>query len=161
MSTTNRYIFGYGSLMNPESLAVTSTTAKIIARVKLNGYQRKVNAMSDAYPEVAMNIVPSAAYTVEGVLIEFPEADMPQLQTRETGYRMVDVTKSMQDTFDQAVYTFIAPNRSEYAGKVVHQAYINTCLGGVPEDDREQWLLETIVECGITDRPREKRYRHS
>lgn len=147
--------------MNPESLQKTSTTAHIIDRVSLQGYQRKANAMHEAFPEVAMNIVPNDVFSVTGALIEFPEADLPALQQRETGYEMVDVSASIMDPYSQPIFTFIAPNESEYHGKCVRQEYLEVCLGGVPTHEREQWLLETIVECGISTEPRDRTYRHA
>lgn len=154
-------VLGYGSLMNPESLAKTSPTATILKRVRLQGYQRKANAMSDAFPEVAMNIVPNEHSSLLGALINLPEVDLPALRQRETGYEMVDVTAAIEPRPEEAVFTFIAPDRTEYRGKKIHQSYLDVCLGGVPETEREQWLAETIIECEITTAPRQKEYRHS
>jgi cation transport regulator ChaC len=154
-------VFGFGSLMNPESLAKTSATAVILRRVTLHGYQRKANAMHEAYSEVAMNIVPSEVFDVTGVLIDYPEADLPALRRRETGYEMVDITEHLTGEFETPVYTFIAPNRTDYQGRQVSSEYIQICLAGVPEAERERWLLETIVECGISDEPRNREYRHA
>lgn len=154
-------VFGYGSLMNPTSLAKTSTTAKIIDRIALRGYQRKANAVHEAFPEVAMNIVPNPAFSVTGVLVDFPETDFPALETRETGYTMVDITNAVSGSYDTPVYTFIAPNVSEYHGKCIAQEYLNVCLGGVPDAEREQWLLETVVECGINGTLNSEQYRHA
>ena len=157
----NLLVFGYGSLMNPESLAETSAAARIVSRVTLTGYQRKANAMHDAFPEVAMNVVPNEAHAVVGTLIEFPEVDLPALRQRETGYEMVDVTQSLREPIAGPVFTFIAPNVSEYHGKRIRREYLDVCLGGVPNEEREQWLLETVVECGISDEPKDRLYRHS
>lgn len=117
--------------------------------------------MHEAFPEVAMNIVPNDAFRVTGVLITFPEIDLPALQKRETGYDMIDVAEALVGEYDEPVYTFIAPNVTTYHGKQIRQAYINICLGGVPETERPQWLLETVVECGISDEPKDREYRHA
>lgn len=154
-------IFGYGSLMNPESLAKTSATARVVRRVTLQGYQRKANAMHEAFPEVAMNIIPNTDFNVRGVLIDFPEGDLPALKQRETGYEMVDVSAALLEKCEVPVFTFIAPNVSEYQGKRIRQEYLDVCLGGVPAEEREQWLLETVVECGISGEPKDRVYRHS
>ena len=154
-------IFGYGSLMNSKSLAKTSRIARIVGRVELEHYQRKANAMSEAYPEVAMNIVPRPGKSITGVLIEFPLADLSALQRRETGYEMVDVSAYVAPSQANTVHTFVAPDQSTYDGKMIHQEYLDVCLGGVPEEDREQWLAETIIECQITDLPRQEYYKHA
>lgn len=154
-------IFGYGSLMNPDSLAKTSTDARIIGRATLRGHQRKANAMNEAFPEVAMNVVPNEAFSVTGALIQFPENDLPALQKRETGYEMVDITNQLEDEFDESVYTFIAPDSKKYEGKQIRQEYLEVCLGGVPAEEREQWLLETVVECGISGESKDREFRHA
>lgn len=147
--------------MNPESLRKTSVSARILCRVTLNGYQRKANAMHEAFPEVAMNIVPNEAFAVTGVLIDFPETDLPALRQRETGYEMVNVTDLITSAQSNLIYTFVAPNLTEYAGKKIHQEYLDVCLGGVPQEQQDQWLKETVIECEVTTRPRQRTYRHS
>jgi len=155
------WIFGYGSLMNPESLAKTSATARIVKRVTVRGYQRKANAMHEAFPEVAMNIVPNEVHEVFGALIDFPEADLPALRQRETGYEMVDITDRLVEEFGDPVHTFIAPNSVDYQGRRVRREYLDVCLAGVPPTEREQWLLETVVECGISNEPKDREFRHA
>ena len=135
--------------MNPVSLADTSPTARILCRVQLNGYQRNVNARHEAFPDLAMNIVPNSDLSVSGVVIDVPAADMPALRQREVGYACVDITAALAEPFDTAVHTFIAPDVSVCEGKYVRQAYLDLCLGGVPTVERERWLLETIVQCPI------------
>lgn len=154
-------IFGYGSLMNAESLARTSSKARIMERATLRGYQRKANAMHDAFPEVALNIVPNEAFSVRGVIIDYPEAELPALEKRETGYEMVNIAPQLADVAHQTVFTFIAPNVTDYQGKCIRHEYLAVCLAGVPADEQQQWLLETVVECGISGEPKDRKYRHA
>lgn len=144
------HIFGYGSLLNEESLRTTSPEAEIVTWATLRGYQRKMNAVCDEFPDVALNIVPHPEMAVEGVVVRLPEVDMPALQQREAGYEMVEVTHELDPCPAEAVLTFIAPNVDEYGGKKVYQEYIDICLGGVPEHKHEAWLAETIIECEVS-----------
>ena len=142
-------IFGYGSLMNIDSVRKTSTTAKVLGRHCLPGYQRKCNAMHEDFPDIAMNIVKNQFYTVEGAVIDFPESDREALFKREIGYELVDITDFLHHQYKEKIYTFIAPDCTEYGDKYVRQSYLDTCLAAVPVENRERWLLETVVECQI------------
>ncbi len=145
------YIFAYGSLMNLKSLVQTSPTAEIIDSVKLKGYQRKANAIHHEFTDVAMNIIPNPSSSVTGLLVKVPEVDMPALKQRETGYEMCDVTNLIVPTPTDRVYAFVAPDTDEYNGKQVSRSYLNLCLDGVPLDERELWLQETVIECDINE----------
>jgi hypothetical protein len=147
--------------MNPASLGKTSSTARIQKRITVVGYQRKANATHEYFSEVALNIVPNPVFSVTGVLIDFPESDLPALRTRETGYDMVDISHDLAEAVTSPVYTFIAPNTSEYYGKYISSEYLDICLEGVPDNEREEWLLETVIECGISDKPNKSVYRHA
>lgn len=152
------HIFGYGSLLNQESLQQTSQAAEIVGWTKLQGYQRKMNAVSDAFPDVALNIVPQQEKVVEGVLVKLPVFDLPALRERETGYDLVEVTDLLDPAPDTSVFTFIAPDVNEYQGKKVYREYLDICLSGVPEHKRDRWLTETIIECEITKEDRQVVY---
>ncbi len=144
-------VFGYGSLMNNQSVARTSATADIYDWYSLPGYQRKCNAIHEDFPDVAMNIIKNTHHVVEGRVIRFPESDIPALKKRELGYELIDITNQLEHDFNEQIFTFIAPDVSEYGDKYVKQSYVDICLAAVPKDKRERWLLETIVECQIKE----------
>jgi hypothetical protein len=108
-----------------------------------------------------MNIVPRDGGVVTGVLIEFPVADLAALVDREIGYTMVDVSSSITPSQTHPVQTFISPDNTNYEGKMIHQEYLDICLGGVPKGERDAWLSETIIECDISLEPRPIQYRHA
>ena len=144
-------VFAFGSLMSPASLRTTSQAAHIHGRDRLRGYQRKCNAVHKDFPDAAMNIVPNAAFSVSGVVVEFPQSDIPALYKRETGYEACDVTAALEQDYTSPVFAFMAPDALVTETDYVRRSYLDTCLDGVPDEEREQWLLETVVECQIRD----------
>lgn len=152
-------IFSYGSLVNEESLRQTSENAKMLGPATLCGHQRKFNAMSDAFPDVALNVIPCDGSEVQGVVIDFPEEEMDALRRRETGYELVDVTHLVKPQYTSKVYCFIAPNISDYRDKKIYRSYLNTCLAAYSIEEQKEWLEETIIDCEIledTDNPQYK-----
>ena len=145
------YVFGYGSLMNLDSVRTTSVSAGAGEWCTLFGYQRKCNAIHPDFPDVAMNLVVNQSSSVIGRIILFPEIDLPALLQREVGYEMVAITKKLDQSFPQPVYTFIAPDRPTQQGKFVRKAYLDICLDALPESQREQWLSETIIEYPVRE----------
>lgn len=138
-----KYIFGYGSLLNPQSRKNTFEELELFQNVKLRGYRRVLNACHESYSHIAMNIEPALEKSVEGVVVAVSEADMPALLERELGYDMIEVTKQLSKSFSQPVYTFMMPNPVLLPQSEFRQEYLNLCLLGVPESERRQWLLET------------------
>ena len=136
------YVFGYGSLMNPHSLAQTLPAKRHARTATLSGYKRKVNAPVGDY--LYMNIVRSDESQIEGVLIEVSREELAELQKREVGYDRVDVTNHLSVSVDGRVFAFIAPDRHFHDKKIL-RSYLHTCMLGVPHDRREQWLKETEI----------------
>ncbi len=156
-STT--YIFGYGSLMNPHSLARTLPTKRHAHEALLDGYKRKVNAPVGNY--VYMNIVESSGSQIEGVLIAVSSDELALLEEREVGYEKVDVTDRVRvststpssttsDLLNAGVFAFIAPDR-HHADKKVLRSYLHTCALGVANERRAQWLAETEIHNDIVE----------
>jgi hypothetical protein len=152
-------IFGYGSLLNPKSVWKTAPQAKVLGWATLRGYQRKTNAICERFPDVAMNIVENDKMSIEGILLEINEDDMPAVLDRETGYEMVEVTDQINPDTDSTVYTFVAPDVHHCSDKKMCKDYLDICLDGVPEEKRAQWLADTIFACPFTTTPREELYR--
>ena len=138
----SKYVFGYGSLMNPSSLQKTLPGAKIFAGASLLGYRRKINAPVDDY--LYLNIVASKGWKVEGVVIKVSEQELRLLQTREVGYQCLDVSDKLSKIFDGPVFTFVAPDR-EFLRLKIPWSYLDTCLSVVPYSQRDLWLDETII----------------
>lgn len=153
------YIFGYGSLLNPKSRACTFSEVHLIEAVTLCGYERILNAATEADKYVAMNIRPCASKSVAGVVVAVSEPCLHKLKEREAGYEMIDVTENISHDVGKPVFTFMMSN-SMCEGKVASHAYLETCLGGVPETEREVWLQETIIEHDIFDDRKAPLCRH-
>ena len=136
------YVFGYGSLMNPGSLQRTLPSVKIISRVSLLGYRRKINAPVDDY--LYLNIVPEKNWKVSGVLIKVSQQELDFLKKRERGYRCIDVSDKLSQKIDGQVFTFVAPDK-EYPRLKVLWSYIDVCLSTIPYDKRDLWLNDTII----------------
>lgn len=145
------HIFGYGSLLNEASLRKTSIEAEVVGWVTLRGYQRKMNAVSDEFPDVALNIIPNEDMSIEGVLVKLPVADLEAMKRREVGYEMVEVTESIHPADGENIFTFVAPDVDEYFGRKMDRSYLQTCLEGIPAEKRDRWLAETIIECEINE----------
>lgn len=152
------YIFGYGSLLNPASRARTFRERRVFTDVILHGYQRKLNATSELWDNIYMNIVPNDTMSIRGVVVEIPRIDFPKLLEREKGYEPVEVTSQLSIPFTAPVFTFVAPDQP-HGNKQAFQTYIDTCLGGVPMAEHEVWLSETIIECEVFDDRQTTRYR--
>ncbi len=142
------YVFGYGSLMNPKSLARTIPGEREIFRTRIKDYQRRMNVPYGEY--LYLNIAPRENIEVSGVVIPVTSDELEMLKIREVGYDCVDVTDRLTDSFDGVVYAFIAPDVFISTLKVP-RSYLLTCLGGVPEQERETWLAETILENEIEE----------
>ena len=136
------YVFGYGSLMNPHSLARTLPTKRHAHTATLSGYKRKVNAPVGDY--LYMNIVESDDAVIEGVLIEVSKEELTKLEEREVGYDRYDVTNRLNISVNGRVFAFIAPDQ-HHADKKILRSYLHTCLLGVPHERRDQWLQETEI----------------
>ncbi len=137
----NTYLFAYGSLMNPKSLAHTLPGARDVRRAILKGYQRKMNAPFDGY--AYLNIVPLAASSVQGVLIAMTRSEIDLFSSREEGYAITDVTDFLTEPVDGRAYAFIAPD-IECVLKVP-RSYLSTCTAGMSEAERERWIKETLM----------------
>src|SRR3989344_5267317 len=149
------FVFGYGSLMNPKSRARTLPGPKPIPKATLRGYQRKFDLPVDGH--LYLNIVPRTQKEVEGVLIPVSEEELALLQKRERGYDCVNVTKFMSIKPDGMILAFIAPERN-FPGLTILQTYIDTCLGGIPADQHQALIKDSIIENEIENDRESQKY---
>ncbi len=150
-STT--YVFGYGSLMNLHSLWRTLPNKQHVHVATLSGFRRKVNAPVGDY--LYLNLVECHESKTNGVLIEVTDAELALLDAREIGYNHVDVTERVSilvdaaddtptDLADVRIFAFIAPDQ-HHPDKHILRSYLHTCIQGVPDEHRDQWLLDTEI----------------
>lgn len=87
------YVFGYGSLINPESRARTGYSGAT-ALVLVRGFQRSWNFVYPKGRMTALGVIPLEKATANGVLVEIPEAELPLFDQREGGYKRVAVSRA-------------------------------------------------------------------
>jgi cation transport regulator ChaC len=122
------YIFGYGSLINLESLAKTinrNINVEQIIPVKLFGYRRVWNLVEVVHSDlvnkpvkaVFLNIQSDIKAVTNGILFEVTDGELRDLSIRERKYEKKEVSKIIMpyDAFALEkgnVFTFIATNRN-------------------------------------------------
>ncbi|MCA9360891.1 gamma-glutamylcyclotransferase [Candidatus Kaiserbacteria bacterium] len=136
-------VFGYGSLLNQESRRRAFTELAMVENVVLSGYQRILNAGHDSFDYLAMNLTTNDTMSVKGHVFTVADEELPALIEREAGYDLVNVTDKISVAFDEPVFAFIM-HETVCDGKRICERYINTCLGGVPKEEHDTWLSETI-----------------
>jgi len=150
MNTEKTYlVFGYGSLMNDQSrLRSAPQSVVVTTEAVLQGYQRIFNVAYGEY--VYANVQPVRDQSVTGTVMRVTEIGYTQLLERERNYDLVDITKKLAGEWDEKVYAFIGSDNT-VGTEVVKQSYIDLCLSGVPEGEREQWIVDTEIPYGIYD----------
>jgi len=92
------YVFGYGSLINPDSRGCTvdSTKSARVIKVLAKGLERSWNYnCRDVYTAVGVSKVDDPSITCNGVIIPIddPINDLPKLDERELHYRRVPLSR--------------------------------------------------------------------
>lgn len=138
------YVFGFGSLMNEESLQRTLPGKKITSWATLKGYKRAFNKAGRKGHRY-LNLKLDQNSQVKGVLVQVNERELEELKRREEGYNLTEVTKQIETkpTEDAVIYAFIAP---PFAHLKISRSYLDTVLAALPPEERERWLEETDLE---------------
>lgn len=142
------YIFGYGSLRNPRSRALTLPGERSVIETTLRGYARKFNAPVNGY--LYLNIVQKSDACVQGTLIRVSDEELERVKLREIGYECIDVSQLIENPQALSAFAFVAPNNS-YASMKIPRSYINTCLSDLPKSEKDTWLSDTIIENEIEE----------
>jgi len=87
------YIFGYGSLINPDSRAKTGQTGRSWP-AKVSGYQRHWSVMSPEFGMSSVAVIPFENSVCNGVLVEVNESELPLFDEREAGYTRAKIAAS-------------------------------------------------------------------
>lgn len=140
------YIFGFGSLMNEESLQKTLPGKKITAWATLKGYRRAFNKAGRSGHRY-LNIKEEPNSKVEGVLVKVTQKEFEKLKKREQGYNAIDVTDQLESNppGNITVYAFAAA-ASALGGLKVSRKYLDTVLAALPSEKQAQWIQETDFE---------------
>lgn len=161
------YIFGYGSLVCPDDIAVTlGHTVDVIQPVTLQGWIRDWSVVVDNrlsrpryYQLVEDNSIPDyvvalnvrrpgegeVATNPNGVLFEVSEADLLLLDARECNYDRVDVTEDVLGAPNGVIYTYTGlPQHlmQVYAGQpvIVPQSYAHLVTNGFATLSKEMHI---------------------
>lgn len=162
-----RYVFVYGSLLSLKSLQRTLPEKEHHSTALLNGYRRITSKLSSNGTVLFMNLIGQQFSSVKGKLVEVSPTEFEEITRREqehwlyrtvlrlfrlwNGYDIVDVTEAIEPTPDGVVVAFIAPSNPNYRDYMVLRSYLNTCLDGVPEDEQEAYIEETLLGGAIIE----------
>lgn len=146
-------IFGYGSLLSPKTLK-DRFDGKILANATLFGYKRTFR--KDGRNHMYLTVRPASGGGVWGTLFDVTLPQLVKLARTEPGYDLVDITIGLLGYPADApqVWCFIAPalKDSEIPQEKarIRRSYLDRCLSGIPEPERERWLKETEIPSGVT-----------
>lgn len=146
MTTTN-LIFGYGSLLQLESLKATAPSAKNLRPVCIEGFQREftlwdpigwteTNLDLANIPFCGLNIrpLPNSKERVNGIVFEVDEADLPALLDREKEYELIETTAydfKTSEPIGSCMVFSANKTTGEYDFKSEAQKrYLDVCLEG-------------------------------
>lgn len=140
---TNQFIFGYGSLVETQSRARTSSSALYASPVNVGGIQRGWFdqtggvSLSSTY----LGAVPNANANCNGVIFQVSQQQLDEFDARETGYKreripqsnitMLDGSRSAPDG-DIWYYANVQKNFASPQFPIV-QSYVDICLNGCLE----------------------------
>lgn len=137
------YVFGYGSLMLPESIHNTlqrQSNKYSLYDVTLHGYERSWDIMIPVFSDrlqkkidvLFLNITKNENSTIDGKMLEVDDDELEKLSAREVNYNCIEITKDVENSHPiqrgDTVLTFIGEEKhllKESAEKVyVMQNYL-------------------------------------
>ncbi|MGY5450516.1 gamma-glutamylcyclotransferase family protein [Agarivorans sp. MS3-6] len=146
------YIFGYGSLIDADCRQCTFPAQHAYA-ARLKGFQRYWSGLKSGDDRSAVVIAPDEKASVNGVLIPFDEAFLPELDERERDYQRICIQlpqiEVLSELPEQAakIYTYVANDYwHPQATSPILQSYLDVCLRGclaISEQYAREFLLST------------------
>ncbi len=130
----DKYIFGYGSLINLDSLAKTIerkvSKSEIIPTI-LFGYSRIWNYKAKVFSEnliknidaVYLNLMESKNKQVNGIIFKISDIELEKLKIREKHYTLVNISDKTNLKEKYKIYTFICYNEN-YIAKPTSESYV-------------------------------------
>lgn len=111
----------------------------------LQGYRRVCNVPVNGY--AYLNLEACEGVSVEGVLVQVWQDELPALFKREEGYEFVNVTSAIEGIVSKT-FAFIAKSgcREDLA---VPRSYLQTCFAKMEPTKNEQTLLELRIPGGV------------
>jgi hypothetical protein len=137
------YIFGYGSLINSYSRAVTGMSGDGIP-VRVKGVKRSWVAVSKKYPMAAVGIEPDPDSYCNGVVFSIDEKELSKFDLRERGYRRVILPKSQIEfltsdhLIDEDVWIYFVNRLNDPCkNHPIAQSYVDVIIEGCMEISKE------------------------
>lgn len=165
-----KLIFGYGSLLQLESLKATVPSAKNLRPVYIEGFRREftlwdtvgwteTNLDLAGIPFCAVDVVSDSKGWVNGIVFEVAETELPALMEREQEYELVETTaydfESCQPIGKCMVFT-ANKNTGRYDFNSNAQTrYLENCLEGAEIYGAEflsQFIVTTFIDSKSLDR---------
>ena len=150
---TTDYIFGYGSLISDESRARTGESGRGFP-VRVTGFRREWNHISQSSPMVAVGIVEDDASTCNGVVFSIPEGEISNFDKREIGYKRVRILLENVEFLDDSqitdgnIWVYITNNpQSPTVEHPIAQSYVDVILTGclsISENYAREFVKTTI-----------------
>lgn len=112
------YLFGYGSLICPDSVARTlgrNINADQLTPVWLNGYERgwtvhdvaRFDDEANPTPTAFLNITPHAGRRCNGIAVPVSMEDLEGFDRRERSYRRIDVSALITPALDRPIHAYV------------------------------------------------------
>jgi len=154
----NIQIFGYGSLINLDSLKKTVPDVTSFFPALLENYTRVFETESTTrfteqnVPVSVLNLRESPNVTVNGICFEMIEEHFDTLLTREKAYELKEITvKSWTTKTNFSAFVFLDKNNEKkdfLFDEPIQLDYLNICLDGAKkfgEDFYKMFLENTFI----------------
>ncbi len=151
-------IFGYGSLMNMESLRKTVPDVGVVTPALLEGYVRVFNTESlftfteNGKMYAVLNVAQSPGTVMNGVCFEVTQEYIDDLLEREEGYDLREVrVQSCIDgrEFDAVMFIDVSGKVQDFVfNDAMQMGYLQTCADGARafgEEFYERFLDTTLI----------------
>ncbi len=150
-------VFGYGSLINIDSLKKTIPNIKKLYKGKLIGYKRvfdlqAVRKLGEQGPVAVLDIEEDIDSVVNGVYFDINEEELESLKEREIIYKCIKIDIQTEDGGQISGITFQAkerPRTNFKFGCELQAKYLDTCLSGAKKlgSDFYNCFLESTFVC--------------
>ncbi|MDA3839750.1 MAG: gamma-glutamylcyclotransferase [Patescibacteria group bacterium] len=145
-------VFGYGSLINIDSLKKTIPGIKNIKKGKLFGFRRVFNLqakrkLGEQGPVAVLDIEENPKSVINGVYFEVNDKELDLLKEREIIYKCMKVNIQTEDNNQVSGITFQAksqPRTNFKFGCGVQKKYLDICLSGAKNIGAE--FLDDFLE---------------
>ena len=151
-------VFGFGSLINVDSLKQTVPRVQSVSACSLTGYKRVFDVPSEHRlckhgPTSALNLQRAEDVTIYGVVFNVPREELKDLLYRERAYNFVEVDIAhLENREERRVYTFMGKAPFGACGfqhdEPEQMAYLDICLAGAKsfgDDFYQNFITTTYV----------------